>query len=225
METKRFYRSIISSLGGLALVISVFPLPEITPPAIAASETLETLISQAVQENSQTEIAQASLCRRVVEAEGLVIRQRPTPNSPIVGRVTFNQEVTLIQGYQGIRGPDGRTWIEINAPVRGFISNGYPNGASNLILCSGSAAQPSPPASGSLCRQVEGRATGGRGLVVRSAPSELSTRLGGVPVNGKITLVPNYRLVPDADGKDRNWVQISSPVAGYVSAGNLIMCR
>jgi hypothetical protein len=32
-------------------------------------------------------------------------------------------------------------------------------------------------------------------------------------------------LVKDKSGENRNWVEISGPVAGFISAGNLIMCK
>lgn len=221
----RYHRSMLGVLSGLAWLISGSVATALTNP-VTGFPSPGTRVISPIDQNSGVEIAQGSLCRRVVEPAGLVIRQRPTPNSPILGRVPLNQMINLVEGYRGIRGPDGRTWIQITAPAQGFISNGYPNGASNLVLCGGSVTQPPAPApSANLCRQVEGRATTGRGLVIRSRPSELSERVGGVPVNGRLTLVSNYQLIPDVDGRDRNWVQIASPASGYVSAGNLIMCR
>jgi len=35
----------------------------------------------------------------------------------------------------------------------------------------------------------------------------------------------NYRLIPDPNGEKRDWVGISEPEEGYISANTLIMCR
>ncbi|NJM62027.1 MAG: SH3 domain-containing protein, partial [Oscillatoriales cyanobacterium RU_3_3] len=89
------------------------------------------------------------------------------------------------------------------------------------------APAPAPaPAPGpvSLCRQVEPRVAP-KGLVVRADASKTSAVRGGIPANGQVTLVPNYQLVKDKNGEDRNWVEISGPVAGFIAAGNLIMCK
>lgn len=167
----------------------------------------------------------ADLCRRVYERRGLVVRSRPTPNSPVVGGVSYAQEVTLVRNYEGIRGPGGRTWVEITYPVRGFVSNGYPGGSSNLVDCSTDFSENDPPQpSRSLCRQIDRRAAP-RGVVVRADPSQSSARRGGVPSGGQVQLAADYRLIPDPDGDSRNWVRITSPVAGYISANTLIMCR
>ena len=98
------------------------------------------------QQLAQTD---SDLCRRVFEQRGLVVHQRPTPNSPRVGGVAYRSQVELKPNFEGIRGPGGRTWVEITEPVAGFISNGYPGGRSNLTLCSDTTLpdpQPQPTA-------------------------------------------------------------------------------
>ncbi|NJK68204.1 MAG: hypothetical protein HC941_18210 [Microcoleus sp. SU_5_3] len=64
-----------------------------------------------------------------------------------------------------------------------------------------------------------------KGLAIRADASKTSAVKGGVPANGKVTLVPNFQLIKDKNGEDRNWVEISEPVPGFISAGNLIMCK
>jgi hypothetical protein len=156
----------------------------------------------------------------------LIIRQGPNPTSPQVGFVPFDQQVTLVQGFQGIQGPQGRQWVEIAAPVRGYVSNGYGN-ASNLAYCVEQAGT-TPVATTEatpvdLCREVNGdRAP--RGLAIRENPSRLSTYKGGVDAAGRVTLVENYQLVRDLNGEPRDWVQITFPINGYISAGSLAAC-
>ncbi|MBE9187770.1 SH3 domain-containing protein, partial [Microcoleus sp. LEGE 07076] len=64
-----------------------------------------------------------------------------------------------------------------------------------------------------------------RGLAIRAEPSKTAVIKGGVAANGQVTLVPNFQLVKDKNGENRNWVEISAPVPGFISAGNLIMCK
>ena len=200
----------------------------------------------------------ASLCRQVNDEEGLTVQKRPTPNSPTVGRVDPNQQVTLIEGYRNIRGPAGRTWVEITSPISGFVSKGFPGNKNNLIECSEVAQESSGEVSSqeettaessrrntpidnlptqisptsesaseideSLCREIDSRKAP-RGLAVRADTSRRSEYRGKVPVDSQLTLVENYRLIPDQNGERRKWVRISSPLRGFVSAGNLVECE
>lgn len=215
-----------------------------------------------------------SLCRQVNDKQGLTIQKRPTPNSPVVGTIDANQLVRLIEGYRDIRGPAGRTWVQISFPISGFVSRGFPGNETNLIECSEvaektlreSSSQQETPAeisgreessgqeqtptetSGqnspvdslpteespnsettsetdeSLCREIDSKKAP-RGLAVRSDASKLSEYRGKVFVDGRLTLVENYRLIPDKNGEKRRWVEISSPLRGFVSAGNLVECE
>lgn len=205
--------------------------------------------------------ATASLCRQVNDGQGLIVHKRPTPNSPTVGTVDANQKVTLIEGYRNIRGPAGRTWVEVTSPISGFVSRGFPGNETNLIECAevaeenlGETPEEKPETSSgqnapvdnlptetspntesasetdenltdeSLCREIDSKKAP-RGLAVRSDASKLSEYRGKVPVDGQLTLVENYRLIPDKNGEKRKWVKISSPLRGFVSAGNLVKCE
>ncbi|HLO49022.1 MAG TPA: SH3 domain-containing protein [Kamptonema sp.] len=214
--------------------------------AIAAGTVQISAIAQGVAVTSNTrqnapssasQIAQAtaSLCRKVTAQEGLVIREKPSLTSRQVGSAPLNSQITLVEAANVLQASDGRLWVEISSPVRGYISNGYANSQSNLGTCSGTANNPpqNPPAGNgntggnsgaNLCRQVEPRVAP-RGLAVRADASAASAYRGGVPANSKVTLVQNYKLVLDKSGQNRNWVEITSPVAGFVSAQSLIMCR
>ncbi|MCG5061801.1 MAG: SH3 domain-containing protein [Limnoraphis sp. WC205] len=166
----------------------------------------------------------SDLCRQVFEPQGLAVRARPTPNSPRVGGVRHKDEVTLVRNYQGIRGPDGRTWIEITYPMRGFISNGYPGGRSNLMLCSDDVISQPPQQPASLCRRID-RVAAPRGVAVRSKPSSSASRVGGIASGQEVYLVEGYKLIRDPNNEPRNWVEIAEPLAGFISANTLIMCR
>ncbi|MGD1809484.1 hypothetical protein ACP6PL_29185 [Dapis sp. BLCC M126] len=232
--------------------------PEITQ---VSEETLQVSsdITQISEETTQispkiTQIFEetASLCRQVNDETGLTVNKRPTPNSPKVGTVDFNQQVKLIEGYRNIRGPAGRTWVEISSPISGFVSRGFPGNETNLIECSEVAenssgetptesstentsinnlpTQTSPTSESaseideSLCREIDSKKAP-RGLAVRSDASRRSEYRGKVPVDGQLILVENYRLIPDKNGEKRKWVKISYPLRGFVSAGNLIECE
>jgi hypothetical protein len=182
---------------------------------------------RADQKTIPQQLAQADsdLCRRVFEQRGLVVHERPTPNSPRVGGVAYRSEVQLKADFEGIRGPGGRTWVEITEPVAGFISNGYPGGRSNLTLCSDtSLPDPQPQPTASLCRRLDRKRTP-KGLVVRAKPSRFSPQVGGVGVSQERYLVEDYQFIPDPDGESRNWVEIEAPVAGFISGDALLPCR
>ncbi|NJM63445.1 MAG: SH3 domain-containing protein, partial [Oscillatoriales cyanobacterium RU_3_3] len=88
------------------------------------------------QDSATFQIAQGdSLCRKVVPKEGLTVRQNPDPKSPRVGGVALNTQVTLSQGAKSVKASDGRLWIQITAPVKGYVASGYPNDESNLGSC------------------------------------------------------------------------------------------
>ncbi|VXD14169.1 Phenylalanyl-tRNA synthetase alpha subunit [Planktothrix serta PCC 8927] len=187
--------------------------------------TLANIQTKPQTSNSEAQMAQSrsSLCRRIGEPQGLAVHARPTPTSPVIGGVGFKTEVTLANNSTGTRGPDGRNWIEITAPVKGYISNGFPDATGNLLDCGDQAENPKPtPAS--LCRQVDLYAAP-RGVVVREKPSRFSERVGGVVSGGRVRLVENYKLIPDTNGEKRDWVEISEPLEGFISANTLIMCR
>jgi hypothetical protein len=187
--------------------------------------TLANIQTKPPTSNSDTEMAQSasSLCRRIGEPQGLAVHARPTPNSPVVGGVGFKTEVTLADNSRGTRGPDGRTWMEIVKPVKGYISNGFPDETGNLLDCENQSENPKPTPV-SLCRQVDLYAAP-RGVVVREKPSRFSPRVGGVASGARVRLVENYKLIPDTNGEKRDWVEISEPLEGYISANTLIMCR
>lgn len=165
------------------------------------------------------------LCRQVAVKSGLIIREQPNSNSGVVSAVPFNAKIALTSGTT-INGSDGRLWVEIATPVKGFISTGYPNAQSNLGLCDSQITNPNnpPPNPVNLCRQVEGRVAP-NGIVIRSDASRNSTQVGSVPVGGKVTLIANYTGIKDKNGEKRTWVQITHPQPGFISTGTLIMCK
>ena len=176
-------------------------------------------------QQAQAQAAQ-SFCRRTLAPSGLIIRQGPNPTSPQVGFVPFNEQVTLVQGFQGIQGPQGRRWVEIAAPMQGYVSNGSGN-TSNLGYCIEQVGATPVVSTGAtpvnLCREVNSdRAP--RGLAIRENPSRLSTYKGGVDAAARVTLVENFQLVRDINGEPRDWVQITFPINGYISADSLAPC-
>lgn len=182
---------------------------------------------------AQTAQNTTNLCRKVNIQQGLLIREKPAPNSRQVGGVGFNSQITLVSGTNAVKGPDGRLWMEITSPMKGYVSSGYPNRQTNLAMCTGavSAAPQTTPATpraasagtATLCRQVDPRVK--QGIVIRADASTTSASKGGVPVNGQITLIDNYKLVRDKNGDNREWVEVTGPVRGFVATNNLIMCR
>lgn len=203
-------------------------------PAIAS---LTKGIAQLVTQETKLNISQnlPPLCQKVNVVNGLAVHLRPTSISPIVGNVAYQQQVNLAPNHRNIRGPEGGTWVEINTPLKGFVSRGFPYNETNLINCDGSGTvyppMPNPnnpninnPPNSNLCRQIN-RQTAPRGLVVRSAPSRSSTRLGAVSVGDRVYLAPSQQIYSDRNGENRQWIEITAPIPGYVAVDNLIRCR
>lgn len=208
-------------LTAFAIAVSGFPVP--------ATATIDPLSApSSVPESSQVAQATGSLCRQVTEREGLAIRDRPDPNAAYIGGVDYNGVLTLAPDSRSITGPDGRLWLEITAPVRGYVSNGEPGSSGNLAPCSGTASAPTPSAPAStpisLCRRIDPRKAP-QGIRVHADTSRFSTDRGGLAPGAQVLLVANYRDLPDSNREPRTWVEISSPVAGYISTESLIYCN
>ena len=62
-------------------------------------------------------------CRRVVRLDGSRVRQTPSTNSPIRGRLNRGQRVTIVN-----RGANG--WVPVSAPINGYVF------AETLGICS-----------------------------------------------------------------------------------------
>ncbi|MDX2228768.1 MAG: SH3 domain-containing protein [Leptolyngbyaceae cyanobacterium bins.349] len=77
-----------------------------------------------------------SRCRRVINPpEGLVIRREANTTSPSVGGLALNQRMTLTTAPATTsRDAAGRTWVQIEAPAAGWVSNGL-GGRSNIGVC------------------------------------------------------------------------------------------
>lgn len=202
----------------------------------APASAIESL---SVENGSSYQVAQATtdLCRRVNVKEGLIVREQASAGSRLLDSVAYNGQVALVQGYKEIAGTDNRVWVEIASPVRGYVSIGFANNKTNLGMCPGAAStNPSPSANSggtantatgstaNLCREVDARKAP-QGLLVRADASSTSASRGGIAANARLTLVSGYKLVPDKNGQARNWVEITAPIAGYVSATSLVMCR
>jgi hypothetical protein len=77
------------------------------------------------------------LCRQVIRpTQGLLIRREPTTTSAQVGSVAYLGRVTLTTSPATTRKVNNRDWVEISAPVRGWVSNGLDTQPySNLAFC------------------------------------------------------------------------------------------
>ncbi len=76
-----------------------------------------------------------SSCRRVIQPEGLTIRQSPSLNGSVLGGVDVDETLRIRLPLRTIVASDGREWVEITAPFNGYVSNGFGDGVSNLGMC------------------------------------------------------------------------------------------
>ena len=80
--------------------------------------------------------ADKGTCRLVAQAQGLVIRQDPATTGAVMGEAPANSQVTLSTNPATAKtDTTGRVWVEIAAPQKGWISNGFAQGSSNLVYC------------------------------------------------------------------------------------------
>ncbi len=227
----RLWVEIVSPINGYVAV--GFPNSEIN--LIGCQETVANQ-----PQNSASESGVVNLCRRIsgeVSAAGLAVHKEASRNSPSLGALPPGGRVMLVPNYQLIADKEVSPllWVEIAAPIAGFIP------ADNLIMCDDMGQIPAntqasgagtPVANNStateknpaLCRRVEPRVAP-NGLAIRANASSSATYLGGVEPGGDVYLVPNYQEIPDPNDANRKWLQITAPIPGFISAGNLVMCR
>lgn len=66
-----------------------------------------------------------NLCRQVARPpQGLLIRRQPSVTAALVDGVAYLGRVTLSSNPATTRKADGREWVEISSPARGWVSNG-----------------------------------------------------------------------------------------------------
>ncbi|HEY9600862.1 MAG TPA: SH3 domain-containing protein [Allocoleopsis sp.] len=204
----------INCLGQSVHVLAVMAIATtgMSIPAIAGSDiptSQETL-----------KVAQASLAGqcRAAKLQIPVFRSANT-TSEAVRLLAANEQVTLAD-----IAVDANGFISISSPVVGYVQ------ATNLKPCGDSAVTPPsnvPPANQNLCRRV---ARPSQGLAIRREPSTAAVQVGGVRYLGRVTLTTSPATLKRADNRD--WVEISSPVRGWVSNGlvtesksNLVYCQ
>ncbi|QIR40210.1 SH3 domain-containing protein [Tolypothrix sp. PCC 7910] len=137
-----------------------------------------------------------SSCRRIMARNGLYVLQKPTVDSQVVALLDYGTNVTISD-----RGKNG--WVPITSPVNGYILH-------TNFLSSCQASKAATPPELNFCRKVA--ADGG--LVVRTAPSNNSVRVGVVPNGGNVVIARG----------ENGWVPISSPFMGYAQSRYLAYC-
>lgn len=78
-------------------------------------------------------------CRLVADKDkiGLKVRSQPNTSSTVNGGVAYNTTVTLkTDPPEYSKDSVGRYWVEITAPLSGWVAYGYPGtNATNLVAC------------------------------------------------------------------------------------------
>src|SRR6476469_4573256 len=123
-------------LGAIAMVAGSVQANAIGVAAPSTSTVSQHGENISFEDSATFQIAQAgNLCRKVTPKEGLTVRQNPDPKSPRVGSVAINTQVTVPQSASSVKASDGRLWIQITAPVKGYVATGYPKNEANLGSC------------------------------------------------------------------------------------------
>lgn len=138
------------------------------------------------------------------------IFQQRSAASPLIRAVAGNDRMTLSENAQQ------NGFIRVSAPTAGFVLTEV------LKVCDGTT----PPTS-ATCRRV----IASQGLIVRQGANPTSAQVGGVAFNQNVYVTTNPATT-STDSSGRVWVQLSTPVAGWVSNGyktdpstNLVYCQ
>ncbi len=68
-----------------------------------------------------------SVCRQVVQPQGLIVRSAPASAATIVGSFAANQKITLVEPLETRKLDDGRVWVRTATPIKGWVSEGFVN--------------------------------------------------------------------------------------------------
>lgn len=140
------------------------------------------------------------LCR-AAKQDIYIYRQRSTASLRI-RQLPLNSQVTLA-------GTASDGWIAISSPERGFVQT------ESLKRCDRVSPAVAPRTTASeLCRRVT--YDGDEGLNIREQPSTDSVVVGRGFLGDLVTL---KTLNPILDSNGREWVEITFPVAGWISNG------
>jgi len=134
MKNLSYWNKPAALLGAIAIAAGICVQANAIGVAAPSTSTASQDAENSSFEDSATfQIAQAgNICRKVTPKQGLAVRQNPDPKSPRVGGVATNTQVTLSQSATSVKASDGRVWIQITAPVKGYVAAGYPNNEANL---------------------------------------------------------------------------------------------
>ncbi|MDZ8051368.1 MAG: SH3 domain-containing protein [Aulosira sp. ZfuVER01] len=194
---KFIYQEYSSLTTALVLAATVLIAPSFAVDTV--NQGIKSPTPARALQNNQSEYLIArysSSCRRVMARNGLFVLQKPTVDSQVVGLLDYGTNLTIRD-----RGKNG--WVPISSPVKGYILH-------TNFLSSCQASQVATPPELNFCRKVAADS----GLVVRTAPSNNSARVG---------VVPNGENVVIARGKN-GWVPISTPLMGYAQSRYLAYC-
>ncbi|BAY20720.1 hypothetical protein NIES2100_04630 [Calothrix sp. NIES-2100] len=188
---------------GIGITSLILTATVLTTPSLAVEtinhQFMQSSTPERALENNQGEYLIAkysSSCRRIMARNGLYVLQKATVDSAVVGLLDYGTNVTIRD-----RGKNG--WVPISSPVNGYILH-------TNFLSSCQASQAATPPDLNFCRKV----TADGGLVVRTAPSNNSARVGVVPKGQNVVIAP---------GKN-GWLPISTPVMGYAQSRYLAYC-
>jgi len=196
-------KEILQTLGFTALYSLALTL---IPKAVGATEP------PSPQTSAKYQVAQVSNCREVDVNTALNIRQQP--GGRVIGTLADGQNVN-------ISGEPNNGWVEVTAPVEGYVFASY------LNYCAG--ATPSSQAAMPTTSRTPSNTTGSEDVSTVPGGNCRQTISSNVSVrkepNGEEvgTLEENQAVYIANEGYD-GWVPIERPVNGYVSSSNLGLC-
>jgi hypothetical protein len=195
-----FYKALSRTILFLCMVLFVSTVGTFNAAAMTPDWPTNTINPEPVLLNNQLlaqqveELATPGECRAVNRTVDIFSEPSVGPSSIVRRTLLENQTVTLA-------GEGNNGWIQVSAPDNGYVIARY------LKYCAGN-----PPPPRGNCRRVVAPAGG---LIVRSQPTTTSSQVGSVYV-GNVLRVTGQT---STDSTGRRWVEITSPVRGWVSSG------
>ena len=206
MKDHQYLGKGIALLAVTAMTVGVLvPVTATTSPSTSSAKSAPNSLHQDIR------LAQLiGSCRAV--STSIPVQTGRSTTSEVVA--TLNKGTVVKLSDNGANG-----WIGISTPVVGFVQAGYLSAAN---------CPSAPPPANDRCRRV---ARPPEGLKIRRGPTITSDVLGGVFLGQTVTLTTSPPTT-QRDNQGRDWVNISSPVSGWLTNGlatstvsNLVYCK
>jgi hypothetical protein len=181
------------------LISILLPMVGLTALASESSNPIPPTQISGIEPENPVQVAQGLIGECRAAKKRIFVYTARSASSRTIRTLAPNENVTLAGNGNG-------GWIAISAPETGYVQT------MDLKLCQ-EATQPDSDSTSNICRRV----TVPQGLVIRQNPNPSASRVDSVFEGNTVKLaVPKQSQI---DSQGRTWIQITEPMAGWVSSG------